>query len=308
VVDANALIEDVVHVARHGRSLLTSLAADGTIALFVPPHILAKVELHAERVAGQTGVDIDKFLQLWRERYLAHLRIVSLPPLNTSIDRRLSAVPDLEDVPVAQLSVLLAPCLLVTRDKHLLDAGLGQANWADSLVFVAKLAKLDAQLFGGVQAAILFSTLAAMGVVELGKLIVRSSVGTTVALVVAMAVASDWRPGSGAFVARARRQIATTGRSALNAMAAFVDEREAAGEHLGALLVEATPTAGLAEFLAPRLAVSRHGIAVHTLALVARAGGLKVSESQVLAELSAHPSFEELEHRWHVGCRASAGS
>lgn len=71
--------------------------------------------------------------------------MVDLPPITEADDPRVLAVlaADEEDAAVAQLAVLLAPALLLTKDHHLLDAGLGAARWADALGLVQQVVAID---------------------------------------------------------------------------------------------------------------------------------------------------------------------
>jgi hypothetical protein len=161
VPDANAIAEDVVHYANRelatgvGFSRLTLLAGLGVAHAFVPEHIPGKVELWLEKVARDCKVDIALAYGTWGRVHRPLLHVVELPEITAADDPRVVAVlvADPEDAPVAQLAVLLAPALLLTKDHHLLDAGLGVARWADALGIVKQVVEMDGATQAGLRMA-----------------------------------------------------------------------------------------------------------------------------------------------------------
>jgi hypothetical protein len=124
---------------------VTFLTRLGMTRIYVPAHIPEKVEPHLATVARNRRVDIAIAYDVWHRVLRPLVWVVNLPPAGDGDDRRLPAVlaADAEDAPVAQLAVLLAPALLLTKDHHLLDAGLGVAKWADALGLVQQIAAVD---------------------------------------------------------------------------------------------------------------------------------------------------------------------
>lgn len=99
VPDANALFQDVVRGASGRFCVLPDLAELGVITLFVPPHVPAKAAAHLPRIAAETGVDVQRAIDLWRRRYLPLLHLVDVPVGAAERDPRVLAVDDPEDRP-----------------------------------------------------------------------------------------------------------------------------------------------------------------------------------------------------------------
>jgi hypothetical protein len=119
--DANALISDAIHRWRFGFSLMPLLAEQNIISLATAAHIDEKVYARLPLACGNAHADPDAVREVYETRHRPLLRLVSVGELMRH-DERVGAVAlaDPEDVPLAQLGVLLAPALVLTRDKHLL--------------------------------------------------------------------------------------------------------------------------------------------------------------------------------------------
>ncbi len=149
VVDANVLIEDVLHrlarpvptmrstdrevVSHPAPSALSHLMAIHAIRVFGKPDLLDEVSEHMPRVASRKGHDPDAALALIQAEYVPYIRLVD--PTGIVIpasepDFAEVALVDTDDEPSARLSRLLDPSILLTLDrKALIRFGFGQ--WVD---------------------------------------------------------------------------------------------------------------------------------------------------------------------------------
>lgn len=193
VPDANVLFQDVVRLAGGRHCVLAHLAQLGAIKLFVPAHMPAKADEHLERIACQTGVDPNLALQIWRDVYLPLLRVVDVPAVS---DPRVEAVDEEEDHSFAQLAILLGPSLLLTRDGHLLDVGLGTEAPADLLIVMGRLIELDAMVHGGAQTAVLVAGLLALAVRGAARVVSESPVAAGAYMAIGLMALTDWCEGA----------------------------------------------------------------------------------------------------------------
>ncbi len=245
IPDANALIEDIIHYAGRqqatgrGYSRLTFLAGIGAARAFVPAHIPDKVDLHLERAAQDCDLNVDVAYEIWDTVLRPLLTVVDLPAITDVEDLRVLAVlaVDPEDAPVAQLAVMLAPALLLTRDRHLLDAGLGAARWADALGLVQQIAAADSMVNGTV-------TLTAAGVWggglalrQAGRLVARSPVLIGLALAVIFMLLTDWRESAHARLLKAGAGAKRASTAVIEQLGDQVVRRHVADMQLQALVV-----------------------------------------------------------------------
>lgn len=195
VVDANVLISDVCSVLRRRRATaLIGQAATKMVRLLCTPRVVSEVETRMHRQArGQTA----DALALWRTRYVPHVRAVD--PGEPEDDRIVAALApvmanDADDVPTAHLAVLCAPCLVLTKDRDLVDAGFGAPEWLTGLRSSGEVATMDA----GIQALTYMSAGAVAGTGwvawQAARAVARSPVLTGAALALALAALTDGRP------------------------------------------------------------------------------------------------------------------
>jgi predicted nucleic acid-binding protein len=189
VVDANVLIEDVLRYARTGASTLTFLGEQEVAVLLAPTHIGAKVRQHLPRVAAQTDCPLDKALEAWEGVHARLLRLVDLPPSITDERAMVVASKDPEDGPLAQLAALVAPAVVLTRDKHLTRAGIGQADWLSTVLVLSELARIEESLWNGSRAFYLSLFLPARAIFAICQQVARSEVATGLVLGLAVGAA-----------------------------------------------------------------------------------------------------------------------
>jgi hypothetical protein len=125
VIDANVLIEDAMRFAS-GRHCALQLAAQiGTARLFAPPQIMSEVVRNLPDACGSKH-DPQVVLATIRDRYLPYLRIVDVADTWVA-DPRITALRarHTPDVAYAVLALTLAPSVLFTNDRDILDQDLG---------------------------------------------------------------------------------------------------------------------------------------------------------------------------------------
>ena len=191
IADANALIADAMRRTRGLFNILPFLAERGLIRLLTSEHIDEKVYARLPEACRNAHVDLAAATHAYETVHRPLLRLVDVGEWMLD-DRRVRSVrlADAEDVPVAQLGVLLAPSLVLTRDPHLLDAGVGERDWADALVVMKELIELEEMMWGSAQAMVLTGRLAALSVTEFVRFLGRSEVA--LAITIGLAIAIGW--------------------------------------------------------------------------------------------------------------------
>ena len=238
IADANALIEDAMRRARGRFSLMPFLAERGVIRLVAAEHIDAKVYARLPTACGKAHVDVGAATHAYETLHRPLLRLVSVGDLMLH-DERVAAVSlvDAEDVPVAQLGVLLAPSLVLTRDSHLLDAGIGVREWADSLVLLKHLVELDQAIGGAADGFLMTGAAAAYGIGGLVYLLRRSRLALGIALGLSVVLGYRFRHN----LREAPGQLKARGEAALDRtfeqLAPAFEQRNAADSRLRPTLV-----------------------------------------------------------------------
>jgi predicted nucleic acid-binding protein len=130
VVDTMVLYDDIVRRLRHNqaRTALVESVNRRATRLFAASHVYEEMYDH---IGGfdRRSVERREVLRVFEEVYLRVCRFVYTP--RRELHRRVLPVAEVDasDVPTAELALLLAPCDVLTRDSHLLDAGFGTGNW-----------------------------------------------------------------------------------------------------------------------------------------------------------------------------------
>lgn len=131
ILDTNTIFNDLIYQLRHQREvgLLIRSAREGALRLFATSQVLEEVQ---ERAVTQErrGFSAATILELFERCYLPEIRFVDVS--GALVGPRVLPVgeADPDDLPTAQLALLLAPCHVYTDDPHLTEAGFGEArNW-----------------------------------------------------------------------------------------------------------------------------------------------------------------------------------
>ncbi len=126
VVDANVLIEDALRKTSGRRCALQVAAEIGTARLLAPPQILSEVTRNLVEACGSKH-NPDSVLSTIRASYLPYLRLVDVAGVEID-DPRLASLRSRHptDLAYVVLALLLAPSVLLTNDRDILDQGLGR--------------------------------------------------------------------------------------------------------------------------------------------------------------------------------------
>jgi hypothetical protein len=111
-----------LHYQLENSRLPASVAAaqSGRIRLFMELDALNETWTRLPRFAGQLNVPLATLQRMFAKDWLPLLSIVSLPDTLRQLDKRASAVRDLDwdDYPTAALAALLSPCILLTHNHR----------------------------------------------------------------------------------------------------------------------------------------------------------------------------------------------
>lgn len=139
VVDADVMLANVFHQARHGVTpKLVSAARWGTLRLFAADHVYFEVYEHLPRVAADADASYTNVREIFERDHLPLIRFVTVDP-DLSPELRAHQVADPSDVPTGVLAELIAPAVLYSRDRHLKRHQLAAPDWLE-----ASQATLDA--------------------------------------------------------------------------------------------------------------------------------------------------------------------
>ncbi len=127
VVDTNVIMRDVLRFARKSHTALSLATQVGAIKTFAAVHVMDEVAEHLPKLAERQRVT--NAMEAWKT-YSKNICFVELSTEPT-IDGRVAQVAreDKDDLPTAILVVTLAPCISLSEDPHLTDAGLASPDW-----------------------------------------------------------------------------------------------------------------------------------------------------------------------------------
>ena len=129
VADADALLSSIDNQCRTGRrSRILRLATSGTTKVFVEDHVYGETYRGMAKVARSSPVPEELFRRCLEDEYLPVLTWVErdADPLT---DARVGLVTDETDVPTAELASLIAPCVVLSGDRHLRRPGIAPDDW-----------------------------------------------------------------------------------------------------------------------------------------------------------------------------------
>ena len=258
VVDANALIEDVLWRAHTGFSSLTFLGEQQLVAVVAPAHVDTEVREHLPMVVARTGrCSVELAVEVFETVHLPLIRFVDLPE-EPPPDARVAGVAlrDADDAPLAHLATLLAPSVVLTRDRHLTLEGFGQMDWLTTILLLRRLVELDTILWGGSRLVWLSLYLPVLGVGGLARRMARSEVALGLTLGLVVGVALWFRPQLRAAAATAWGRVEPVLAEIAEGAADALEERARTDEALQARLVRPVLPPN-AESAAARILVER---------------------------------------------------
>lgn len=306
VVDANALISDAMHRWRFGFSLMTFLAEQSVIALATSAHIDEKVYAKLPVACRNSHADLDAVTQVYATRHRPLLRLVSVGELMLH-DERVGAVAlaDPEDVPLVQLGVLLAPALVLTRDKHLLGAGIGVREWADALSKLKELMELEQAMWNAADAVLITGGLTFYGVCGLIRALLRSELALGLALGVALGLGLFYGDELAGGFRRLKEHATPVVERAMDGISAAVERWEAADGRVRPTLVRPHPTESLEATVARALLSSADPLPAAAIQIRLPYPWRDTPVEEVMWVLRENPEFEVVRGRgWTLGHHA----
>ena len=297
VLDTGVLYDDIVYRLRHpeSRGVLLGGATTGTIRLFAADHVYD--ELY-DSLGGfeRRRVRRDEVIRCLERNYLPRLRFVSV--LSEPLRAKAAMVVDVDDRPTAILALMLAPCIVLAKDPHLVDAGFGRADDWLSLAWQAdELLGLDGTLTVGMLGAGRAFGLARDGArwffddLSPGHVALGAALGAAV-VVAAPQVAA----GLNSAAHRVGRLAGETAGGLARGFAQVAVERGRHAAQLAAAAVDPDPRAPLAHALARHLAFVDAPVTTDELAST-----FGVDAAMVRGELGAHSAFVRTQAGWALG-------
>lgn len=298
IADANVLFQDTRRYLKTGVTVLTLLARYEVITLLTCEHVRSRLpEIMAER-----SVDPGPQQRVWREIYLPLVRFVRVPDAMCAGHPQVEAIADPEDRPFGRLAIAVAPSLLLTRDRHFSDVGLGTEQWADALTILGDLAELDAALYGSAHTSIMLARLAGL----LARLAWRKIASEPWLSLATLGVGLLLFLTNKEEVVRRVRSIGAAikehGGRLLEAATPALERRERAESRLNSRLEKPMLPRSLESLCAHHLATRRLPVTTEMLLNACMTPGIEQSRAHLVRFLEAHPSFVETAGgTWELG-------
>ena len=146
VVDTNALLSSIDNQCRTGRrSLILRIAESRTAKVFAADHVYDETYRgFAKIAASKNSTSVVEMRACFEEHYLPVLRWVTTS-VNDIWDERVHLVTDEDDAPTAHLASLIAPCVVMSADKHLRRPGFAPDEWRLAAAHGASFVKATSQ-------------------------------------------------------------------------------------------------------------------------------------------------------------------
>lgn len=291
VLDTSVLIQDVLRRSDDRFTALPLLAQEGSITIVAPRHVEEEVYRHLPKAARETGRSELKVQKTLESVYLPLIGFVDLPaafPEDSGLARVRARDPD--DAPLAQLARLLAPSLVLSSDRDLIDEGFGHQDWVTSVMLLGKLTELDQMVWSGAQFAYLSTVLPMVGAWKLGVRLAKSDLGI-IAMLAAAAGGFLFRSQLKDAASRARERVGpAVDRTAVQVTEVLGQLASAQADYEARLVLPLGPPT--METDTARLLAGRAGSitsdAVHRALVIC---GHDVTLAEVRALLGEHPAF-----------------
>jgi hypothetical protein len=297
VADANVFFQDSRRYAETGFTILTFLARHEVITLLTCEHVADRLpELILER-----AIDPRAQLRVWRETYLPLIRFVRVPDSMCAGHPQVEAIIDPEDRPFARLAIATAPGLLLTRDHHFTDVGLGTEEWADALKLVGDLVELDAAVYGGAHTALMLSRVAGLLTQWAWRMAVANPLISLAAAGLGLLLFLENTPEA---IRRARSMysaIKDSGGRLLEAGTPMLERREAAQGQLRSRLEQPAIPRSVESICAHHIASRRLPVTSDTLLDACARAGIEMPTPRLVSFMRAHPSFTATTGAWELG-------
>lgn len=174
VVDTNVVMLDVLRYAEHGHTALRVATQIGALKTYASIHVIDEVYEHLPELAKRRRVP--RAIAAWKA-YSEGIAFVEVPETLPPDPRVIAlAQADADDVPTGILVSTLAPCISLSQDPHVVDAGLASPEWLRLALSSRDIGHAFAlKLLGG--GAMVGTGFAGAGVVKLVAALSRSPAG-----------------------------------------------------------------------------------------------------------------------------------
>ena len=255
VADQNVLVQDIFRFRSKRFSALTFLAQHEAIMLLSAAHARSRIP----QIIAEKSTAPAQDLQIWRSVYLPSVRFVEAAESMCVGEPRIESIGDQEDVPFAGLAIAVAPSLLLTRDHHILNAGLGtEKEWAEALKILGTLVEMDALMYGAGHGAVLAARLLGLLATRLWQAATQAPILTAVVAVLGLLYAASNPTQTIAAARRTIDALKTQGARLLElSEPAFERRQHAEGELAGRLEAPILPRS-LESACARALAIRAH--------------------------------------------------
>ncbi len=273
-------------------------------SLVAPTRVDAEVLEHLPNVAEQTGCSADLAVSVYEQVHRPLVRFVEMPV--PFYDARVHAVAqaDRDDTQLAHLATLLAPAIVLTKDRHLTSAGIGDPDWLTTLHLLGELAELDAMLWGGSRAAWLSLYLPGLAVGAVGRQIARSEVMLGIAIGIVVGALIYYRPQLRTAAVGAWARIGPLTEALMAWTADAMLKRAQAEQALSVRLVAPTTPVAVVARTARFLAEHREPIASEQIHDRLLQRGHDISLAATRTMLRDHPAFVPIRGRgYQLGSR-----
>ncbi|HEY2536104.1 MAG TPA: hypothetical protein VGI24_03875 [Solirubrobacteraceae bacterium] len=299
VADANVLFQDTQRYAKTGFTVLTFLARNEVITLLTSEHVYRRLpEIMSER-----AIDASAQRQAWKDTYLPLVRFVEVPDSMCAGHQQIESVVDKEDRPFARLAIAIAPSLLLTRDHHLGDVGLGTTEWADALTILGDLVELDVSLYGSAHTALILARVMGLLVQQLWRAAASQPLLSIAAAGIGLLLLLDNQEDVLRKARAARAVIRDRGSRLLEASTPVFERWEAAKGGVESRLEKPMLPRSIETVCARELATQRAAVTTEMLLSVCESVKPAMTKSELVAFLRAHPSFHgpPVQQRWELG-------
>jgi hypothetical protein len=196
----------------------------------------------------------------------------------------------------------VAPGLLLTRDHHFSDVGLGTEQWADALTILGDLVELDAALYGSAHTVVLLAWLAGQFVRGIWRALASEPQLSLAAAGLGLLLIIENKNDVIRRVRAFGSAIQTSGTRVLDATTPVLERRQDAEGHLTSRLERPSLPRSVESICARQMSTQRHPVTTEALLDACSSGGYKLVLPQFERFLRAHPSFTRTSAgAWELG-------
>jgi hypothetical protein len=299
VADINVLFQDTQRYLKSGGfTVLTFLARHEVITLLTSEHARHRLpEIMAER-----SIDSTAQRKVWNDVYLPLVRFVEVPDSMCAGHKQIDVVVDEEDRPFARLAIAVAPSLLLSRDRHLGDAGLGTTEWADALTILGDLVELDVAVYGGAHTALVLARVMGLLVQQLWRAAASQPLLSLAAAAIGTLFLLDNQEDVLRKARAASAAIRDRGSRLLEASEPVFDRWQTAKGDIESRLERPMLPRTPESLCARELATQRVALTADALLSACGSAFPTLEQRQLVRFLKEHPSFYATpRHTWELG-------